>query len=72
MFDPTIFPLSYAAGYGSTGTVRENDFSGWLQADWDTTLGGMGFRGDIGARYILTHMKTTGWSLIGSAGTLTP
>ena len=70
LFDPTVFPLNAAPGYGSNGTVRENDYAAWIQADWDTEVAGMGLRGNIGARYVETVMGSTGWSLAGS--TLTP
>jgi iron complex outermembrane recepter protein len=70
LWDPTVFPLNSAAGYGSTGTVREDDFAGWLQAAWDTEVAGMGLRGDAGVRYVLTDMNSLGYALI--AGAVTP
>jgi iron complex outermembrane recepter protein len=70
LWDPTVFPLNMAAGYGSTGNVREDDIGGWLQAGWDTDVFGMGFKGDIGARYILTEMNSLGYYLL--AGAITP
>jgi len=66
LWDSTVFPLNSAAGYASNGSVRENDFSGWLQAAWDTNLLGMSFRGDAGVRYVLTQSKSVGYSLINS------
>jgi iron complex outermembrane recepter protein len=64
LWDSAVFPLNSAAGYASNGGVRENDYSGWLQAKWDTTVYGMSFRGDAGARYVLTESVSTGYSLI--------
>ena len=61
LFDPAVFPLQRGPGIGATGTVRENDYAGWIQAGWDTELAGMGFRGDVGARYILTEMNSLGY-----------
>jgi len=64
LWDPTVFPLNSAAGYASNGGVREDDFSGWLQAAWDTQVYGWGFRGDAGVRYVLTQSVSMGYSLI--------
>ncbi len=69
LWDPTVFPLNMAAGYSSTGGVRENDFGGWVQANWDTELLGMSFKGDVGGRYILTEMNSLGYYLLNSVVT---
>ncbi len=57
IWNPTIFPLNL---YTKTaGGVREDDYAGWLQADWDTVIpffGDMPFRGNIGGRFILTEL----------------
>lgn len=66
LFDPTVFPLNAAAGYASNGGVREDDYSGWIQANWDSQLFGWGFKGDVGMRYILTDSVSNGYSLINS------
>lgn len=63
LWDQSVFPLNYAAGYGSTGGVREDDYAGWLEAAWNTEVAGMGFRGDAGARYVETVMDSTGYYL---------
>ncbi|MDE2181988.1 MAG: TonB-dependent receptor [Alphaproteobacteria bacterium] len=68
--DPSVFPMSMDPGYSNTGTVRENDFGGWLQMTWDTSVYGLPFRGDVGGRYILTESQSVGYSLIN--GTVTP
>ena len=70
LWDPTVFPMSTGPGYGATGSVREDDFAGWLQAAWDTDIAGMSFRGDIGGRYVETIMHSVGNTLV--AGVITP
>jgi TonB-dependent receptor len=70
LWDPSNFPLNAAAGYSNTGTVRENDFSGWTEMDWNTDLLGMDFRGNVGVRYVLTQMSSLGYRLVGT--TITP
>ena len=70
LWDPSVFPLNRAPGITNSGGVREDDFGLWLQAAWDTTVAGMGFRGDVGARYVLTQSKTQGTTYAG--GTTIP
>jgi TonB-dependent receptor len=70
LWDPSVFPLNSAPGYGSNGGVRENDYAAWIQAAWDTEVYGMGLRGDVGVRYVQTVMNSTGWALANSV--LTP
>ena len=70
LWDPSVYPMSFGPGYGATGSVRENDIAGWLKAAWESEIYGMGFRGDIGARYVETIMNSTGYSLL--SGVITP
>ncbi len=42
-------------------TTTEKTWSGYLQADWDTDLGDMRFRGNIGLRGYSTDTHSTGW-----------
>ncbi len=66
LWDPSVFPLNFAPGYGATGAVHENDYGGWIQAAWDTDVLGMGLRGDVGVRYVQTQMHSLGYSLVNS------
>lgn len=74
LWDPAVNPVTTAPGYSNTGSVRENDYSAWAQAAWNTDLYGMVFRGDFGARYVQTVMNSLGYSLLtsGTTTTLTP
>ena len=56
------FQLGPQPALGSNGTVRENDTGGWIQAGWDTTVWGMSFRGDAGARFVNTQEMAQGFS----------
>jgi TonB-dependent receptor len=51
-------PLTLQAG--AANTVEEDDTGGYVQVDFDTTLGGMGVRGDVGVRYVETQTASTG------------
>jgi len=46
--------------------VRETDLSGFVEADWDATLFGLPFRGNVGVRIANTKVNATG--SIGGAG----
>ncbi|GAA0566433.1 TonB-dependent receptor [Rhizomicrobium electricum] len=56
---------------GNNRSVQENDYAGWLQAGWDLEVLGMGFRGDVGARYVNTMVTALGYGLT-SSGTFQP
>ena len=56
------FQLGPQPALGSNGTVRENDTGGFVQAGWDTTVWGMPFRGDAGARFVSTDETASGFS----------
>jgi TonB-dependent receptor len=53
--------LQGTSSFGSSnGTVRENDYSGWFEAGWDTLFYGFPFRGNIGGRYVQTDVAASG------------
>jgi TonB-dependent receptor len=62
LWDQSVFPMNEAPGVSNSGTVRENDYGAWFQAAWDTEIFGMGFRGDVGARYALTESRSIGYT----------
>jgi TonB-dependent receptor len=64
------FNMGIEPAITSDGNVREDDYGGWVQAAWDTDLYGMSFRGDVGARYILTEQSTNGYALDASGNIL--
>lgn len=74
LYDRTINPVTAGPGYSNSGNVRENDYSGWVETEWNTELYGMVLRGDVGVRYVQTVMNSLGYSLLtnGSVQTLTP
>ena len=53
------------------GQVREDDYGGWLQVNWDTQFYGVPFRGNIGGRYILTEQAATGYVIVSTPQTIT-
>ena len=49
--------------------VTETDTGGYIQADWNTTIADMPFRGNIGVRQVKTEIEATGYSAISGVTT---
>lgn len=58
--NPSVYPLSPTPALGNNRSITEEDVGYYVQADWDTTLLGMPFRGNIGVRYVETDLSATG------------
>src|SRR5690606_766109 len=71
LYDETVFPLSHLGQLANNRSVEEETLGVWGQLDWNTHLGSVGFRGNIGARYIETDQSSTGRSIIGGVETPT-
>jgi iron complex outermembrane receptor protein len=44
------------------GSIRENDYSAWGMVSWDSTIGRVPFRGNIGLRYASTNTSGQGYN----------
>jgi iron complex outermembrane receptor protein len=68
LYDPTAFGGAFKLGpepiLGNNSSVREEDIGGYVQADWNTELLGMGFRGNVGVRYVRTDQAATGYTFL--------
>jgi TonB-dependent receptor len=57
---------AFALGPGQfltqNGSIRENDYAGWGMLSWDTTIGRVPFRGNIGIRYAATDTVGQGYN----------
>jgi iron complex outermembrane receptor protein len=60
------FPLLAVAA--DVRSVVEEDLGYHIQLDFDTTMFGLPFRGDLGVRYVETDMESTGTQQIDGAG----
>ncbi|HEX3756310.1 MAG TPA: TonB-dependent receptor [Rhizomicrobium sp.] len=56
----------------SNGSVDEDDYGGWLMLDWDSKIGSVPFRGNIGGRYVVTSTTSLGYSYNASSNAVTP
>jgi iron complex outermembrane receptor protein len=55
--------------FGSWRDVSETDTGGYVQADWNTTVAGMPFRGNVGVRQVKTEVDALGYSNVGGVAT---
>ena len=66
------FQLGPQPALSSNGTVHEDDTGGWLEAEWDTTIGDMPFRGNLGGRFVVTGESSVGFSYDSVAKAIVP
>lgn len=62
--NPARYPLSMIPALGNNRSVTETDGGVFFQADWDTDIANMPFRGNIGFRYVETRQESTGYAPI--------
>ena len=67
--DFTLSSVTNGNARGNNRSVVETDTGGYLMADFDTQLGGVPVRGNVGARYVRTRQEATGYQA-GGGGTL--
>jgi len=68
LYDQSAFNGAFHLGpepaLGNNRAVTEKDGGGYLQADFDTELAGMGFRGNVGVRYVRTEQQAQGYTYV--------
>lgn len=55
--------------YGNWREVTEKDTGGYIQADWNTEVMGVPFRGNVGVRQVKTEVEAIGYSNVGGVAT---
>ena len=58
--------------FGTWREVSEEDTGAYIQADWNTMIGDMPFRGNVGVRQVKTEVDALGYSNVGGVATPTP
>ncbi|PTT75275.1 TonB-dependent receptor [Pelomonas sp. HMWF004] len=56
---------------GGNRAITETDTGSWLMADFETTLGGMEVRGNLGTRYVKTDISASGYLATGGGSLVT-
>jgi TonB-dependent receptor len=70
--DFRILGLENTGTLGNWREVTETDTGFWIQADWNTMLGSMPFRGNVGVRQVKTEIEAVGYSNVGGVARATP
>jgi len=71
LYDTSVFPVSQLGALANNRSVEEQATGAFIQLDWDSSLGGVPFRGNFGVRYVETEQSSTGRSIIGGVDTPT-
>ncbi len=71
LYDETVFLMSPLPALANNRSVEEETLGAFAQLDWDAMLGHVGFRGNVGARWVQTDQTSTGRSIIGGVDTTT-
>jgi iron complex outermembrane recepter protein len=58
----SLFALSTAGDLGDNVAVREKDYGGYLQMNWDTRVLSRELRGNLGVRFVETDQFSQGYS----------
>jgi iron complex outermembrane recepter protein len=56
---------------GGNRAITETDTGSWLMADFETKLGGMDVRGNVGTRYVKTDISASGYLATGGGSLVT-
>ena len=67
--DFTLSSVTNGNARGNNRSVVETDTGGYLMGEFDTVMGGIPLRGNVGARYVRTRQEATGYQA-GGGGTL--
>ncbi|MFN4295259.1 MAG: TonB-dependent receptor [Brevundimonas sp.] len=70
LFDFGSFPLSWIPSRGNNRSVEEESRGAFVQLDFDSLVGSVPVRGNIGGRYIRTDQSSTGFQLVAGAPVL--
>ncbi len=62
LYDTSVFTMGIEPALGNNFSVQEDDFGGYVQIEWDTTLGSIPFRGNLGVRQVTTDQTSTGYT----------
>ncbi|MES2722253.1 MAG: TonB-dependent receptor, partial [Pseudomonadota bacterium] len=69
--DPTAFGGAWRLGkepsLSNNNSVSEEDKGGFVQAEWNTELAGMPFRGNVGVRHVKTQQTASGYTFVAGA-----
>ncbi|HEY8876955.1 MAG TPA: TonB-dependent receptor [Roseateles sp.] len=69
--DYTLTSITNGSARGGNRAISETDTGSWLMADFETRLGGMAVRGNLGTRYVKTAIVASGYLATGGGSPVT-
>lgn len=69
--DFTLTSITNGSARGGNRAIVETDTGTWLMADFETRLGGMAVRGNLGTRYVKTAIEASGYLATGGGSLVT-
>ncbi|MCF8205961.1 MAG: TonB-dependent receptor [Methylotenera sp.] len=69
--DYSLTSITNGNARGGNRGIIETDTGTWLQADFETRLGGMPVRGNLGTRYVKTDINASGYLATGGGSLVT-
>jgi len=69
--DYRLTSITNGAGRGGNRSITETDSGTWLMADFETKLGGLPVRGNVGTRYVKTAIVANGYLATGGGSLVT-
>jgi TonB-dependent receptor len=63
--DYTLTSITNGSARGGNRAISETDTGSWFMADFETRLGGMAVRGNLGTRYVKTAILASGYLATG-------
>jgi len=69
--DFRLTSITNGAGRGGNRAITETDSGTWLMADFETKLGGLPVRGNLGTRYVKTAIVASGYLATGGGSLVT-
>lgn len=64
LYDTSVFTMGIQPALGNNYAISEDDRGAFVQLDWDTQLGSIPFRGNVGVRYVETDQGATGYTFL--------
>ncbi|WP_457321428.1 TonB-dependent receptor [Roseateles sp. P5_E11] len=69
--DYTLTSITNGSARGGNRAISETDTGTWFMADFETRLGGMAVRGNLGTRYVKTAIVASGYLATGGGSPVT-
>jgi iron complex outermembrane recepter protein len=67
LYNPAVYRLGIETALNNNYLIEERDTGGFMQAELDTTLFGLRFRGNLGVRYVKTEQSSSGYTFTAGA-----